>query len=56
MKLSDVKREYIDDIMEQGLAQTRSQAEQLFAEALTRNLVSVEIMGMCRYIAEEKKA
>jgi hypothetical protein len=52
-ELSDVMRNFVNEIIELGLAKTRTQAEQLLAESLNRNLVGVEVMDMCRYIANE---
>jgi hypothetical protein len=52
-ELSDVMRNFVNEIIEQGLAKKRTQAEQLLAESLNRNLVGVEVMDMCRYIAKE---
>ena len=56
MTLSDVKRDFVDQIMEQGLANSRSKAESLFVDALTRNMIEHEILEMCRYIVQEETA
>jgi hypothetical protein len=52
MNLTDVKNYYVKQIMEQGLAQNEIDAEQLFVNSLTRNLVNGEIMDMVTHIVE----
>ncbi|MEK8128639.1 hypothetical protein WMW72_12050 [Paenibacillus filicis] len=54
MTLSEVKQDYIDDIIKRGLATTQKQAERLFLEALSRNLVATEILEMCAHISKEE--